>query len=223
MNRSAFALAPALLSLVIAGCGGDKSSSPTTPTPTPTPTKAIALEGDLNFGDVTVGATAEKQFRIVNRNATTLNISGMTGPAGFTADWTNGAILSNQWRDVTVRFSPTAQQSYSGTMTVNGDHTSGTNTMAINARGVRPLFSRSGTGDNAFDAPADLTRVKITGTYNGNSSNFIVKVGGRLVVNELVGTFWNMTRYEGTHQLAVSGVVEITNSSGVAWTIEEVR
>lgn len=211
---------------VVAGCGKDGGGSPTTPTPTPTPTptvtRIIALEGNLDFGDVTVGRTANRELRIVNRGNGPLTISGLTGPAGFSASWTNGTIASNQWQDLTVQFAPVAQQSYSGTLTVNADQTSGTNTIAITARGVRERWSRTGVGDSVFDMPTDVTRVRIIGIYNGFSSNFIVRIGGRLTVNELIGTGWSSTRYDGT-LLTSGGVVAITNSSGVSWSFEEIR
>jgi hypothetical protein len=57
----------------------------------------------------------------------------------------------------------------------------------------------------------------------GFSSNFIVRIGGRLTVNELLGAGWNQTRYDGTLLTGGGGVVSITNSSGVNWSFEEVR
>jgi hypothetical protein len=87
----------------------------------------------------------------------------------------------------------------------------------------RPLFTSAGSGDNVFDMPTTVARVKITGDYPGRSTNFIVKIGGRLVVNELLGTAWpDGPHFEGTY-LTSGGVVEITNSSGVAWTFTEIR
>lgn len=87
----------------------------------------------------------------------------------------------------------------------------------------RPLFTAAGSGDTVFDMPTTVSRVKITGDYPSRSSNFIVKIGGRLIVNELIGTSWpNGPHFEGTY-VTTGGVVEITNSSGVAWTFTEVR
>jgi hypothetical protein len=37
---------------------------------------------------------------------------------------------------------------------------------------------------DSFDMPADVARVRIVGIHTGSSSNFIVRVGGRLIVNE---------------------------------------
>jgi hypothetical protein len=80
----------------------------------------------------------------------------------------------------------------------------------------------SGTGDTVFDMPTYISRVKITGDYTRYSSNFIVYIGGRLIVNELVGTGWGLPHFEGTY-LTSGGVVQIKSSSGVAWTFTEVK
>jgi hypothetical protein len=88
----------------------------------------------------------------------------------------------------------------------------------------RPAFTRSGTGNAAFDMPTDVARIRVTGTYTGHSSNFIIWVNNQLIVNELLGTGWPSTSYSGTHQLpAGGGVTRVENSTGVAWTITEVR
>lgn len=85
-----------------------------------------------------------------------------------------------------------------------------------------PVWSKAGSGDTVFDMPTHVSRVKITGDYTKNSSNFVVYIGGRLIVNELVGTGWGTTHFEGTY-VTSGGVVEIKLSSGVAWTFMEVR
>jgi len=87
-----------------------------------------------------------------------------------------------------------------------------------------PLFARSGVGDNVFDMPASVGRIRITGAFSGFSSNFIVYIGGRLIVNELLGTGWRQTTFEGTYVVPTgAGVTEIKLSGGVAWTFTEVR
>jgi len=85
---------------------------------------------------------------------------------------------------------------------------------------VRNIWKKSGNGDTVFDMPTYVERVRIIGTYNGYSSNFIVWVGGDLLVNELLRTGWGQTRYDGT-LLTTGGVVEIIHSSGVSWSFEE--
>jgi hypothetical protein len=220
---------PAILiilgSLVVVACGGSggpSSNAPTAPTP-PTPTRIIKLQAILEFGDVAVGSSATRELRILNDGNSVMTVTGMTGPGGYTASWTSGTIAPGTSQVSVIRFSPTAAQSYDGTLTVQADQTSGTNTTPISGRGQRDVFRRSGIGDTVFDMPADVARVHIVGTYTGSSSNFIVKVGGRLIVNELLGTFWGQTRYDGTLLTGGGGVVSITNSSGVSWSFEEVR
>jgi hypothetical protein len=81
----------------------------------------------------------------------------------------------------------------------------------------------SGAGNTVLDMPTRVARVRITGSFTGRSTNFIIKIGGRLIVNELLGTSWPSTTYDGTHLTGGGGVTEITNSSGVAWSFTEVR
>jgi hypothetical protein len=139
------------LSVVACQSGG----SPTRPTSTPATgiTRIIALEGDLNFGDIVVPTIAEKTIRIVNRGTGTMTVTGFTGPRGggvcenpadidvcgsVSVSWAGGEIAVSQWRDITVRFNTAWGDSVSGTITVNGNATSGTNSMPIMARSVSP-------------------------------------------------------------------------------------
>lgn len=71
-----------------------------------------------------------------------------------------------------------------------------------------------------FSIPSSVEQVKITADYSEDSSNFIVE-GAGLFVNELVGTFWDQPHFSGTY-LTTGGQVQITNSSGVAWTFTQV-
>lgn len=132
-------LSLALLPLAVA-CGGSDSSSPTGPssTPTPsTPTRIIAVSGNLAFGDVAVGSSRDMSFTIANTGTASLTITSLSVSGGLVshtaASWTSGTIAAGGSQTVGVRFQPTTPGSYSGTVTVNGDHTSGANTIAISA------------------------------------------------------------------------------------------
>ena len=105
-------------------------------------------------------------------------------------------------------------QSNSGTGT-------GTGTGTGNA--IPGLFTKSGTGDTVFELPANVTRIRIQGTYTANSSNFIVKIAGSNIVNEILGNAQNAVAFDGVYLLAGGGTVEITKSSGVSWTFTEVK
>jgi hypothetical protein len=186
----------AVVAVFLINCGkssdnGSGSGSPTTPTASQT--RAIRLEAVLEFGDVAVGGTAERTLRIQNDGNSPLTVTGLTGPAGgYTASWTEGTIAAGASQAVTVRFSPTEARTYNGTVTVNANHTSGTNTTPISGRGVSatpppgPSPALSGTvrqdgataviegalvivKDTAFQAISDESgRYSIPGVPNGN-------------------------------------------------------
>jgi hypothetical protein len=218
------------LLLTLTACGGSSPNSPS-PTPTPSvPTRIIALTGNLGFGGIPINTTSTRTFNILNQGNAPLTVTGITATGGLTtvavASWTSGTVPAGGSQPVTITFSPKTATIYSGTLTINGDQTSGANTILMTGAGTLdnvPVFTRAGTGDTVFDIPSHVTRIQITGAYNANSSNFIVRIAGSTVVNELLGTGWNQTFFQGTYLIAGGGTVQIVSSSGVAWTFTEVR
>jgi hypothetical protein len=217
-----------LITCVLAvACG---SKSPTTPSPN-TLTRIIHLNGDLNFGSVDIGQQVTKQIAIVNNGTGPLTVTNITVPAGnasgFAASWTSGVIASGSQQVVTIRFQPTEARSYSGTLTVQGDQTAGPNTMPITAVGLGPLFERSGTGNQVFDLPSGVTRLRVTGRIVSSSTcqNFIARRNGSSFVNAIIGTcsVADGVTYDGTHLVSGPAVIEIVSSEGVAWTFTEIR
>jgi len=230
MTRLNWVVVAAVLTGTVA-CG-DNSGSPTSPSgpsaPPPTAvTRIMAVDGNLDFGDVNTGTTASRTIRLFNKGTGVLTVNGIQWPASgsvFTASWTSGQIQPNQSQDIEVNFTPTLTQSYSGQAVFQANQTEGGTAVTITARGVRETFRRSGVGNTVFDMPPGVTRLRIIGTYNGYCENFIVHIGGRHVVNEILGTcsIADGSRYEGTH--VVSGtVVEVVSSNGVGWSFEELR
>jgi len=98
-------------------------------------TRIIGLSGSLAFGDVIVSKTKQLTMTVQNTGNSTLTVSSITYPAGFSGAW-SGTIAANSSQNVTVTFSPTAVQSYTGTVTVSSDKTGGTNTIAISGNGI---------------------------------------------------------------------------------------
>jgi hypothetical protein len=120
------------------GCNNDTPSAPT-------PTSAITLSGNMNFGSVTVGATATSILTIANTGTGELTIASVTYPTGFTGTFTSGTVAANGSQAVTVTFTPAAGQTYTGNITVTGNQASGTNTIAVSGTGVTiPTFTLSG-------------------------------------------------------------------------------
>ncbi len=111
------------------------SSTIPTPTPTPTTTRIIRLEGDLNFGEVQVGSSAQRTMTIYNDGNSTLTVSSISYPTGFSGNW-NGTIGAGSSQQVPVTFAPTEAKDYSGNITVNSDKTSGTNTRPVSGTGT---------------------------------------------------------------------------------------
>ena len=85
-----------------------------------------------------------------------------------------------------------------------------------------PIWTFSGSGNSVFDMPTYVSRVRIFGHWSGRgTSNFIVHVGGRGVVNEILR---DHNPYEGIHLVTGGGVVEVVNSGEIDnWTFTEVR
>lgn len=134
-------LARTMLLVALAATACDKTS-PSAPTPSSQPaSRVISLAGSLAFGTVEVGKTAESTLTIANNGTGTLSVSAVAVPDGYTANWTSGTIAAGSSQPVVIRFAPTAQRNYDGTVTVNGDHTAGTNTAAISGSGAGPALA----------------------------------------------------------------------------------
>lgn len=80
-------------------------------------------------------------------------------------------------------------------------------------------FTRSGSGPASFTLPADVTTIRIQGQTASNSSNFIVYAGSSLVVNVIVGNSQIAAQHDGTYVVAGGASVNITNATGVEWTV----
>ena len=105
-------------------------------------------------------------------------MTGITYPGAFSGSW-SGSIAPGGFQDVTVKFAPTAAAAYGGTVTVSGDQTSGTNTIAV-----------SGTG-----AP---TATRVIG-LSGNLAFGVVRVGMTPVLTLRITN-------TGSAALAVTGI-----------------
>lgn len=218
--------------LSIAGlvaCGGGKGS-PTAPTPAPTPTvtRNINVGGDVQFGAVQLGQTATGQLRITNNGNAVVTVTSISAPSSacvsmFSLGWTSGQIQPGATQMIAFRFAPTAVINCSGNVTVNSDATGGIISIAISASGTLdglPLFVKNGRGNQVFDMPTYIRRVRIQGTWDRTSnSNFIVWVGGNLIVNEILR---QSITYDGTHAVT-GGEVRIEDSNQITWTITELR
>lgn len=195
----------ALLTLASA-CGGNSSPSAPTPTPTPTPT-TYNLSGQVTSTTPSVvvkGATITIADGPNANKTTTTDASGnyaFTGltPSGFSAN---------------VAAAGYGGSAFSVTLT-------STQTKNVQLSPL-PLFNASGVGNSVFDVPTYVSRIRVRGTYTGYVSNFIIYIGGHLVVNDIVGTspIAVGTTSDGTY-LTTGGTGQVQDSAGVAWSIAE--
>ncbi len=232
MYASVRSLCLALVPLAIA-CGGD-GSSPTSPSSTPpATTRIIGVSGNLAFGDVPVSGQRELSYTVTNSGNATLTVTSTTISGGLAAhtlfSWTSGPIAPGASQSVTVRFQPTTAGSYSGTITVNADQTSGSNTVSISGNAAAPAFAGNwsgryvvercdGTGSNqdyfcsqrgAFPPGTDLP-IALSLTQNGTS------VSGSISLGQVSGPVNGSVNASGTLVLqgsASSGTLSLTLSS----------
>ncbi|MBU6400948.1 MAG: choice-of-anchor D domain-containing protein, partial [Verrucomicrobia bacterium] len=113
----------------------------------PPPTRIISLGGDLAFGNVAVGSSAQRSLTISNSGNATLTISNLSFPSGFSGDWLAGSIPAGAVQSVTVTFAPTAVTNYGGMITASSDATSGVSGHAVSGAGtgVGPVLALSST------------------------------------------------------------------------------
>ena len=120
------------------------------------PVRQISLSGDLAFGAVNVGTSAQRTMTIANTGNSALGVTSVSLPMGFSAGWTSGTIAPNATQQVTVSFSPVAGQNYGGLITVASDATGGTASIACSGSGlasapaITSATTASGQAGSAF-------------------------------------------------------------------------
>ena len=203
------------LALSVFACGGS-SASPTTPTTAPSPaaTRVIGLTGSLTFGNVAIGQVATSTITITNRGNAALTITGMTAPGSvYTASSTTGTIGAGGSLPVTILFRPTAVQSYSGTLTVNGDQTGGTNTLPISGTGTTAATT---TPPATFAVNGTVT----DGTSHGLLPNITVQIAsgtnaGKSAVTDGSGNYVFSGLAAGTFTLSAAATSYQTTTQQV--------
>lgn len=115
------------------------------------PTRVIFLTGDLNFGDVAIGTSAQHILTIINRGnsiltVTNISIENPSSPGIISADY-SGPVYPGAGVSVPVTFTPgnVAPSNpkgvhYSALLDVVSDATSGTNSVEASGAGVLPQY-----------------------------------------------------------------------------------
>lgn len=132
-------------------------------------TRIIGLSGSLAFGNVNVNTSKQLNFTVSNTGNSALNVSSISYPSGFTGNWSSASIAAGGSQSVTVTFKPTAGQSYSGTVTVNSDKTSGTNTISISGTGISDPVSYTISGYVRDAGNTGISGVTMAFSNNGGT------------------------------------------------------
>ncbi len=135
-----------------------------------TSTRIIGLSGSLAFGNVETGKTATKVLTITNTGTGNLTVTGLTLPAGFSAAFSGTVNANGGTQLVTITFAPTSAVVYSGNVTVNGNQTSGSNTIAI---------SGTGTTSTVADPLAIYRRIYGATSVTQDGNFVVIKSNGR--------------------------------------------
>jgi hypothetical protein len=202
-----------LLILLLCGTWAACSNpnAPTTPAATATSqSRVIGLIGNLAFGSITVGSSAEATLTITNSGSGPLTVSSLTLPGGYAATWSAGTIAAGNSQAVTIRFTPTAAQNYNGSVIVNGDQTSGTNAISVSGTGVARTVAPS---------TAVVTGTVTDGTSRGVLPGILVQItsgpdNGKSVKTDGAGTY-QLTVTPGAFTMQLSATSYITQTLDV--------
>jgi len=141
MNNWHRLLVACVLFPILSGCSDGAVTGPSVPTETPAAQRVIQINGNLAFGNVPVSSTMTTTFTISNAGTSVLTVSAIAvvgdGPtAAFHVSWSKGTILPNASQQITIQFKPGTAQTYSGSVVVLSDATSGSNTIPVSGTGT---------------------------------------------------------------------------------------
>ncbi len=134
--------------------------------------RAIAVSGDLSFGEVEVGKTAQRTVTIANTGNNELFVSGITHTQTEFAGTFTGPIPPGESRVATITFTPVSAEGSAGTLSVISNANFGQSTLAESG-------NTDGTSEDRFaaaDVPATITSkaVKSTVTVSGQPASLPV-------------------------------------------------
>ncbi len=95
----------------------------------------ITISGNLDYGNQPIGYSFARTTT-VSSGSSTLCVSRIVYPQGFTGSWSTNTIPPNSTTNLVVTFSPISTQSYGGTISFECSATSGAATISCTATGV---------------------------------------------------------------------------------------
>jgi hypothetical protein len=119
-------------------------------------TVILTLSGNLDFGEVAIGSSATASLNMANSGNSHYYYTGVaTGNSAVTSSHSSGTLRATNTETITLTFTPTEATTYSGTVTLTGNHTGGNNTIAWTAStGTSTGAVISLSGDHTFETVA---------------------------------------------------------------------
>jgi len=194
----------------MAGCDNDTPTSPSTTTTT-LPATDASYSVDASVRDQTGNAgLAAAVLRILDGPS-----EGVTIIVGEDGTTTLTGAQGNMNIEATHTGYASARAGVGPPATPGG-----TSTVSFSLTRVGP-WAVSGTGDDLLETPTDLRRVRVTGSFSGATSKFVVWIGNVKLVDTRLGTGEGQTAFSGTFD-TLGGVTAILESGGVSWSITQV-
>ena len=206
-----------------AACGSNSSpSAPSTTTTvntapsatTPPVASTFSLTGTISFTGLGSGIPAASVTILDGPNAgrtTQTDNAGAYSFSGLTSAGFNVQISASGFATVT-----------------RGVNLASNTTLSVSLL-PSSLWTQSGVGDSVFTIPAYVKTITINASYQGTCQNFIVHASTVItsLVNVIIGTCSvadTRSPFSGTYSIGSGGgQIQITSSTGIAWTFTEVR
>lgn len=131
----------------------------------------MADVASLDFGVVAVGSSLEHQVVLSNTGNQPITLTSVTGPAGYVISGEWGVLPPGAQRMLTVTFTPTAAQSYAGTLTFNMTGGAAAPNITLTAAGQHVI---AGTG-------VKLVSAQVLGLTVGPAGSLVYLTGNNLV------------------------------------------
>jgi hypothetical protein len=227
MKKNAFTFL-VLISLIFFGCSKSDNDGPDTggklPPPDPTAILSIASENNsssLNFGDVVANSEKTMAITLGNTGNSTLTITDITWPEGFSGDWTSGDIPSKGQRTINVTFSPLDQTTYSGSLAVASNATATPPNFPLSGKGISDVYE----GDLNILSQEELEAfiqkgyTSVTGgifRISDENIESLQPLENLTSVQNLIITDTNCTSLLGIENLIITGALLINGNKNLA-------